>query len=81
MIINKQNMAEVDFEKSELIPAIVQDALTGVVLMQGFMNRDALEVTLDKRLVTFYSRSKSRLWTKGETSNNVFRVGRSTHRL
>ncbi|RRS08091.1 bifunctional phosphoribosyl-AMP cyclohydrolase/phosphoribosyl-ATP diphosphatase HisIE [Pseudoalteromonas sp. J010] len=74
MIINKQNMAEVDFEKSELIPAIVQDALTGVVLMQGFMNRDALEVTLDKRLVTFYSRSKSRLWTKGETSNNVLEL-------
>ncbi|MEJ6476427.1 bifunctional phosphoribosyl-AMP cyclohydrolase/phosphoribosyl-ATP diphosphatase HisIE [Pseudoalteromonas piscicida] len=71
MIINKQNIAEVDFNKSTLIPAIVQDALTGVVLMQGFMNREALEVTLEKQLVTFYSRSKSRLWTKGETSNNV----------
>ncbi|WMO16591.1 bifunctional phosphoribosyl-AMP cyclohydrolase/phosphoribosyl-ATP diphosphatase HisIE [Pseudoalteromonas piscicida] len=71
MIINKQNIAEVDFDKSALIPAIVQDVLTGVVLMQGFMNREALEVTLEKQLVTFYSRSKSRLWTKGETSNNV----------
>lgn len=71
MIINKQNIAEVDFDKSTLIPAIVQDVLTGVVLMQGFMNREALEVTLEKQLVTFYSRSKSRLWTKGETSNNV----------
>ncbi|QZO15463.1 bifunctional phosphoribosyl-AMP cyclohydrolase/phosphoribosyl-ATP diphosphatase HisIE [Pseudoalteromonas piscicida] len=71
MIINKQNIAEVDFDKSALIPAIVQDVLTGVVLMQGFMNREALEVTLEKQLVTFYSRSKSRLWIKGETSNNV----------
>ncbi|MDP4486608.1 bifunctional phosphoribosyl-AMP cyclohydrolase/phosphoribosyl-ATP diphosphatase [Pseudoalteromonas piscicida] len=71
MIINKQNIAEVDFDKSTLIPAIVQDVSTGVVLMQGFMNREALEVTLEKQLVTFYSRSKSRLWTKGETSNNV----------
>ncbi|WP_462156073.1 bifunctional phosphoribosyl-AMP cyclohydrolase/phosphoribosyl-ATP diphosphatase HisIE [Pseudoalteromonas piscicida] len=71
MIINKQNIAEVDFDKSALIPAIVQDVLTGVVLMQGFMNKEALEVTLEKQLVTFYSRSKSRLWTKGETSNNV----------
>ncbi|TMN34307.1 bifunctional phosphoribosyl-AMP cyclohydrolase/phosphoribosyl-ATP diphosphatase HisIE [Pseudoalteromonas sp. S2755] len=71
MIINKQNIAEVDFNKSALIPAIVQDVLTGVVLMQGFMNKEALEVTLEKQLVTFYSRSKSRLWTKGETSNNV----------
>ncbi|RZF99256.1 bifunctional phosphoribosyl-AMP cyclohydrolase/phosphoribosyl-ATP diphosphatase HisIE [Pseudoalteromonas sp. CO348] len=71
MIINKQNIAEVDFDKSALIPAIVQDVLTGVVLMQGFMNREALEATLEKQLVTFYSRSKSRLWTKGETSNNV----------
>ncbi|KJY94767.1 MULTISPECIES: bifunctional phosphoribosyl-AMP cyclohydrolase/phosphoribosyl-ATP diphosphatase HisIE [Pseudoalteromonas] len=71
MIINKQNIAEVDFDKSALIPAIVQDVLTGVVLMQGFMNREALEMTLEKQLVTFYSRSKSRLWTKGETSNNV----------
>ncbi|MGC0119599.1 bifunctional phosphoribosyl-AMP cyclohydrolase/phosphoribosyl-ATP diphosphatase HisIE [Pseudoalteromonas piscicida] len=71
MIINKQNIAKVDFDKSALIPAIVQDVLTGIVLMQGFMNREALEVTLEKQLVTFYSRSKSRLWTKGETSNNV----------
>ncbi|ASD69279.1 bifunctional phosphoribosyl-AMP cyclohydrolase/phosphoribosyl-ATP diphosphatase HisIE [Pseudoalteromonas piscicida] len=71
MIINKQNIAEVDFDKSALIPAIVQDVLTGVVLMQGFMNKEALEVTLEKQLVTFYSRSKSRLWTKGETSSNV----------
>ncbi|USE71591.1 bifunctional phosphoribosyl-AMP cyclohydrolase/phosphoribosyl-ATP diphosphatase [Pseudoalteromonas maricaloris] len=71
MIINKQNIAEVDFDKSALIPAIVQDVLTGVVLMQGFMNREALEATLEKQLVTFYSRSKSRLWTKGETSNNI----------
>jgi phosphoribosyl-ATP pyrophosphohydrolase/phosphoribosyl-AMP cyclohydrolase len=61
-----------DFEKYSdgLIPAIVQDSRTGVVLMLGFMNNEALEKTIESRKVTFYSRSKKRLWTKGETSNN-----------
>ncbi len=61
-----------EFEKYSdgLIPAIVQDSRTGVVLMLGFMNNEALEKTIESGLVTFYSRSKKRLWTKGETSNN-----------
>lgn len=54
-----------------LLPATVQDANSGKVLMQGFMNRDALKHTLSSQLVTFFSRSKQRLWTKGETSGNV----------
>ncbi|NBC08013.1 MAG: bifunctional phosphoribosyl-AMP cyclohydrolase/phosphoribosyl-ATP diphosphatase HisIE [Bacteroidetes bacterium] len=63
---------QLDFDKSGgLIPAIVQDALTGKVLMLGYMNREALETTLEKNLVTFYSRSKERLWTKGESSGNT----------
>ena len=63
---------QLDFDKSGgLIPAIVQDALTGKVLMLGYMNREALETTLEKNLVTFYSRSKQRLWTKGESSGNT----------
>ncbi len=62
---------QLDFDKSGgLIPAIVQDEATRQVLMLGYMNRDALQATLDKGLVTFYSRSKERLWTKGETSEN-----------
>ncbi|MTB50583.1 bifunctional phosphoribosyl-AMP cyclohydrolase/phosphoribosyl-ATP diphosphatase HisIE [Lewinella sp. W8] len=57
-----------------LLPAIVQDAKTRTVLMQGYMNREALDVTLQKGLVTFFSRSKQRLWTKGESSGNVLQL-------
>lgn len=54
-----------------MIPAIVQDAGTGIVLMLGYMNKDALTRTLDTKKVWFYSRSKKRLWMKGETSGNT----------
>lgn len=54
-----------------LIPAIVQDSLDGRVLMQGFMSREALETTLESGKVTFWSRSRQQLWTKGETSGNT----------
>jgi len=65
-----------NFDKSPdgLLPAIVQDAETQVVLMQGYMNRTALDKTLASGLVTFYSRSKQRLWTKGETSRNYLHL-------
>jgi phosphoribosyl-AMP cyclohydrolase / phosphoribosyl-ATP pyrophosphohydrolase len=53
-----------------LLPAIVQDAVGGRVLMLGYMNREALEQTLSSRRVTFYSRSRETLWTKGESSGN-----------
>ena len=53
-----------------LIPAIVQDAFDGRVLMQGYMNKQALDATLDTGKVTFWSRSRDCLWTKGETSGN-----------
>lgn len=62
---------QLDFEKSPLIPAIVQDAATRQVLMLGFMNREAAEKTLATGLVTFFSRSRQTLWTKGETSGNT----------
>ena len=62
---------EIDFNKMDgLVPAIVQDALTGKILMQGYMNEEALEKTKETGMVTFFSRSKNRLWTKGETSGN-----------
>ena len=60
---------EADFNKG-LVPAIVQDPLTARVLMQGYMNQEALAHTLASGKVTFFSRSKNRLWTKGETSGN-----------
>ena len=57
-----------------LVPAVVQDAVTGMVRMVGFMNREALSLTLRTGLVHFYSRTMKRIWMKGETSGNVLRV-------
>src|SRR5579862_7172439 len=71
MISNKIEINTLDWEKcSGLIPAIVQDAATLQVLMLGYMNKEALKITLETGQVTFYSRTKNRLWTKGETSGN-----------
>ncbi len=65
----------IDFEKSGgLVPAIIQDADTKNVLMLGYMNKEAYEKTLSTGLVTFYSRSRQCLWTKGETSNNFLHL-------
>ena len=64
-----------DFGKlGGLIPAIVQDASDGEVLMVGFMNREALDQTVAEGYVTFYSRTRNKLWTKGETSGNRLRI-------
>lgn len=64
-----------DFDKMDgLIPAIIQDAQTKNVLMLGFMNSEAYEKTIESKKVTFYSRTKQRLWTKGETSGNFLNV-------
>jgi phosphoribosyl-AMP cyclohydrolase / phosphoribosyl-ATP pyrophosphohydrolase len=65
----------VDFDKMNgLVPAVIQDADDGVVLMVGFMNSTALERTLDEGRVTFWSRTKERLWQKGESSGNYLEV-------
>lgn len=64
-----------DFEKmGGLIPAIVQDAKTKSVLMLGFMNQESLNETLKRQKVVFYSRTKQRLWMKGEESGNVLEL-------
>lgn len=66
---------KLDFDKmGGLIPAIIQDSCTGKVLMLGFMNEEALTKTQEIGKVTFYSRTKNRLWTKGETSGNFLNV-------
>lgn len=67
---------EVNFDKSPdgLVPAIIQDAITKNVLMLGYMNEEALQKTLETEKVTFFSRSKQRLWTKGETSGNFLKL-------
>ena len=67
--------ATIDFSKLDgLVPCIVQDDRTGTVLMLGFMNEEAYNKTLAEKRVTFFSRSKQRLWTKGETSGNYLTV-------
>lgn len=69
------NDMSLDFEKMNgLVPAIIQDANTQKVLMLGFMNREAYEKTVETGKVTFYSRTKQRLWTKGEESGNFLNV-------
>jgi phosphoribosyl-ATP pyrophosphohydrolase/phosphoribosyl-AMP cyclohydrolase len=69
------DQAKLDWQKSGgLLPAIVQDIDSGAVLMLGYMNPDALAATLATRRVTFWSRSKARLWTKGETSGHFLEL-------
>ncbi len=63
--------ARLNFDKSGLVPAIVQDAASGDVRMLGYMNRDSLDLTVRTGLVHFWSRSRQKLWQKGETSGNV----------
>lgn len=76
----KQDLAvavdEVRFNPDGLVPAIIQEAATGRVLMLGYMNRESLQRTLDTGYTWFYSRSRKRLWQKGETSGHVQRVKR-----
>lgn len=68
-------MANINFDKSNgLVPVIIQDEKTLEVLMLGYMNKEAYERTAKERKVTFFSRSKNRLWTKGETSGNFLNV-------
>ncbi len=66
---------EFDFDKmGGLLPAVVQDSTDGEVLMVGFMNRQALDCTLEKGYVTFFSRTRQQLWMKGESSGNRLKV-------
>jgi len=64
----------IDFNKNPLVPVIIQDHQTRQVLMLGYMNQEALEKTEKEEKVTFFSRSKNRLWTKGESSGNYLNV-------
>ena len=68
-------MVAIDFEKTDgLVAGIVQDAATGEVLMLGFLNEESYRKTLETGYVTFWSRSRGKLWTKGETSGNRLKV-------
>ena len=68
-------MIEIDFDKMQgLVPAVLQDADNGEVLMVGFMNRKAYQMTLQSGYATFFSRTRNELWMKGQTSGNRARV-------
>jgi len=67
-------MSDLNFNDKGLIPAIIQDADTGEVLMLGYMNEESLDLTLSSGDVWFYSRSRQELWHKGETSGNIIKV-------
>lgn len=74
-MITLEQIKEIDFEKDGgLVPAIVQDARTLRVLMVGYMNEEALAQSINSKLVTFYSRSRKVLWTKGESSGNFLQL-------
>ena len=70
-VVQRINFSKYD---NELVPVIVQDANTNIVLMLGYMNPDALRETIQTELITFYSRSRQRLWVKGETSKNYLHL-------
>ena len=73
--MNQEIINTVDWQKMDnLVPAIIQSAIDNTVLMLGYMNKESLEKTLEIKKVTFYSRSKNRLWTKGEVSGNFLEL-------
>lgn len=72
---NIEDFSQLDWDKQQgLLPAVIQNHLTGKVLMLGYMDKEALVKTLTTKHVTFFSRSKQRLWTKGETSGNTLNL-------
>lgn len=74
MVVNTQTLDKLKFDEKGLIPAIVTDAKTGEVLTLAYMNKESLEITLEKGLTCFFSRSRQELWLKGETSGNYQHV-------
>ena len=74
MLINKDNLGQVKFDEKGLIPAIVQDLYTNEVLTLAYMNEESLRITLEEERTCFWSRSRQKLWRKGEESGNVQHV-------
>lgn len=78
-MLTEQQLSQLDWEKTDgMMPVIVQHQVSGEVLMHGYMNPEALHKTLSEKKVTFWSRTKQRLWTKGETSGHFLHVASIT---
>ncbi|MCW5196808.1 bifunctional phosphoribosyl-AMP cyclohydrolase/phosphoribosyl-ATP diphosphatase HisIE [Buchnera aphidicola (Pemphigus obesinymphae)] len=74
-MLNKKEYLKINWNKiQDMLPAIIQHNVSGEVLMHGYMNQEALNKTNQEKIVTFYSRTKKRLWTKGESSGNYLKV-------
>lgn len=74
-MISKEKIESLDWKKVDnLMPVVIQNAVSGDVLMLGYMNKEALNVTIESENITFYSRTKQRLWTKGESSGNFLKL-------
>lgn len=74
-MLTQNDIETLDWDKNAgLIPAVIEDAVSGRVLMLAYMNRESLQKTLETKRVTFFSRSKGRLWTKGETSGHFLNL-------
>lgn len=72
--VDKKLLDHVKYDDRGLVPAIVQDGTTGEILMMAYVNGESLEKTLETGKATFWSRSRQKLWMKGETSGNVIRI-------
>jgi len=78
-VLTEQQLSQLDWQKTDgMMPVIVQHQVSGEVLMHGYMNPEALQKTLSEKKVTFWSRTKQRLWTKGETSGHFLHVASIT---
>ena len=78
-MLTEQQLSQLDWQKTDgMMPVIVQHQVSGEVLMHGYMNPEALQKTLSEKKVTFWSRTKQRLWTKGETSGHFLHVASIT---
>lgn len=74
-MLNKKEYLKINWNKiRDMLPAIIQHNVSGEILMHGYMNKEALNKTNQEKIVTFYSRTKKRLWTKGESSGNYLKV-------
>ena len=73
-LARKTFIESIKYDEKGLVPTVIQDVSDGTILMVGYMNKQSLAMTLEKEMVTFWSRSRQKFWTKGETSGNYLKL-------